>query len=109
MRLLAAFVLVLQFQPLVGSAVCIYDAGHARAECTMPHHEQPAGGSLMAASTAAPGSCAGMSYCAPTAPAVLELAEHFRISSSSHRAPALNRSFLAPGDPLAPPFHPPKA
>jgi hypothetical protein len=50
-----------------------------------------------------------MAYCAPAATAVPKLAEHFQITPFVHGAPALIYSSLAPGEPLGPPFHPPKA
>lgn len=109
MRLLAALVLLLQLQPLVGSAFCFHDAEMAKAECTMPHEERPASGTLTAPTTGDPGGCPSMGYCAPVTPAVPKFAEHFQISSFVHGAPALNYSSWEPGEPLGPPFHPPKA
>ncbi len=108
MRILAALALLLQVQPLVGSALCFHDAEIARAECTMPHQEQPAS-ALTAPDPGVPGSCPSMAYCAPAAPAVPKFAEHFQITSFVHGAPALIDDSLAPGEPLAPPFHPPRA
>jgi len=109
MRILAALVLLLQFQPLVGSVICFHDAEMAKAGCTTQHEEQPASGTLTAPSTAVPGGCPSMPYCTPGAPAVPKFTGHFQITPSVHTAPALNYSFLAPGEPLGPPFHPPKA
>jgi hypothetical protein len=109
MRFLATLALLLQLQPLVGSALCFHDAELAKAECTMPHEERPASSSLTNPSTELPGGCPSMGYCAPAAPAVPKLAEHFQITSFVHSAPALTHSSLALGEPLGPPFHPPKA
>lgn len=108
MRLVAALALLLQLQPLIGSVICFHDEA-ARAECAMPHQERPASGTLAAPATEIPGACPGMGYCAPTAPAVPKLVEHFQITPLVHGASALNHSSLAPGEPLGPPFHPPKA
>ena len=108
MRVLAALALLLQFQPLLGSVICFH-AEMAKAECTMPHEEQPARGTLTTPSTAVPGGCPSMGYCAPAAPAVPKLVERFQITTLVHSAPALIYSSLAPGEPLGPPFHPPKA
>jgi hypothetical protein len=109
MRILAVLALLLQVQPLVGSALCFHDAEIARAECTMSHEGQPASSTLTTPDPGVPGGCPGMAYCAPAAPAVPKFAEHFQITPLVHSAPALNYSLLAPGEPLAPPFHPPKA
>jgi hypothetical protein len=109
MRFLAAFTVLLQLQPLAGSALCVFDAEVAKPECTMPHEEAPAGGTLTAPGTGVPSACPSMGYCAPAAPAVPKLAQHFQITSFVHRAPALNYPFLASGQPSAPPFHPPRA
>jgi len=109
MRFLAALALLLQLQPLVGSALCFHDAEMAKAECTMPHEGQPAKSSLTSPAAELPGGCPSMRYCAPAAPAVPRFAEHLQITSFVHGAPGLTYSFLAPGEPLGPPFHPPKA
>ncbi len=109
MRLLAALVLLLQLQPVIGAAICLHDVELARAECAMPHDERPAGVALTSASTEAPGGCASMGYCAPAAPAVAKLGEHFQFTPFVHRAPALTHHLLASGESSAPPFHPPRA
>lgn len=109
MRVLAALALLLQLQPLVGSALCIHDAAIARTECSMPHDGQPATGTLTAPGTGGHSACSSMGYCVPTAPAVPKVAEHFQITSFVHGALALTYTSLAPGEPLGPPFHPPKA
>jgi hypothetical protein len=109
MRVLAALALLLQFQPLIGSVICFHDAEMAKAECTMPHEGQPASRTLTTPASELPGGCPSMGYCAPAAPAVPKFAEHFQVTSFVHGAPALTYSSLAPGEPLGPPFHPPKA
>jgi hypothetical protein len=109
MRVLAALALLLQFQPLIGSAICFHDAEMAKAECSMPHKDQPVSRTLTTPAAELPGACPSMGYCAPAAPGVPKFAEHFQITSYVHSAPALTYSSLAPGEPLGPPFHPPKA
>ena len=108
MRFLAALVLLLQLQPLAGSALCFHDAELAKAECGMPHEERPAD-SAFTETSEVPGGCPSMAYCAPAAPTIPEFAEHFQITSLVHGAPALIDSSMAPGEPQTPPFPPPKA
>jgi hypothetical protein len=108
-RALAVLALLLQLQPLVGSALCAHDAEVARTECSMPHEQQPATGTLTAPDTGAPSACPSMGYCAPAASAVPKFAEQFQITSFVHGAPALMDRSMVPGEPLAPPFHPPRA
>lgn len=107
MRLLAGLTLLLQLQPLVGSALCFHQAEVAREECPMPQ-EEPASGTLTTPYEV-PSACPSMGYCAPTAPAVPKLAEHFQITSLVHAAPAMIYAFLTPGETSGPPFHPPRA
>jgi hypothetical protein len=109
MRVLAALALLLQLQPVVGSALCFHDAELAAAECTMPHEGRPADSALTAPGTAAPSGCPMMEYCAPPAPAVPKFANRFQITSHVHGAPALIDLSMAPGEPPAPPFDPPRA
>ena len=109
MRFLAALALLLQLQPVVGSALCFHDAEMANAECAMPHEEKRASSTVTGPATELPDGCPSMGYCAPAAPAVPKFTEHFQITSSFRSAPALTYSSLAPSQPLGPPFHPPKA
>lgn len=109
MRILAALALLLQLQPLIGSVICFHDAEMANVECTMPHQVRPASGTLAAPTSGNPGGCPSMGYCAPAAPAVPKLGERFQITPLVHSASALHYSSLTPGEPLGPPFHPPKA
>lgn len=74
----------------------------------MPGEEQPATGTLTDLGTGAPSACPSMGYCAPAASAVPKFAEQFQITSFVHGAPALLDPAMAPGEPLAPPFHPPR-
>ena len=109
MRFLAALALLLQLQPLAGSALCFHDAEVAKAECSMPHEERPTGSTFTVQTTQVPGGCPSMGYCAPAAPTVPEFAEHFQITSFVHGDLALVAPSMAPGESLTPPFHPPKA
>lgn len=108
MRFLAALAFLFQLQPVVGSALCFHDAEMGRTECAMPHEERRDSGTLTDLGAELPGECPSMGYCAPAAPAVPKFAEHFQVTAFLHGAPALAYSFLAPGEPLRPPFHPPK-
>lgn len=109
MRVLATLALLLQLQPLMGSALCFHDAEAAKAACTMAHEERPATSTLAAPSTEVPSGCPSMGYCAPAAPAVPKFTEQFQITSFVHGAPALIAPSMAPGESRAPPFHPPRA
>jgi hypothetical protein len=109
MRALAALALLLQLQPLAGSALCAHDAVVARTECSMPDHEQPGTGTLAAPGSGDPSTCTSMGYCAPAASAVPNFAEEFQITSFVHGALTLMHPSMAPAEPLAPPFHPPRA
>lgn len=109
MRFMAALVLLLQLQPLVGSVMCFHDAEIARADCTMPHDERPADRTLAPVGTPAPNGCASSGYCAPTVPAVIKSAHYLQVTPVIHGAPALTAASMAPGEPPAAPFHPPRA
>ena len=107
MRILAALALLLQLQPLVGSALCFHDAA-AKTECRMPSQGQLGTGPLSQPGAGSPSTCPSMGYCAPTAPGVPKLAEQLQITSFVHGAPALMAPSLASAGPVRPPFHPPK-
>lgn len=109
MRLLGAFVLLLQLQPFVGSALCVYDAEIEKAECAMPQQDQPVAAALTAVGAGLPIGCAGGGYCAPGAAAVIKFTPAFQIAPLIHNPPATGEASLAPGDPSPPPFHPPRA
>jgi hypothetical protein len=109
MRILAALVLLVQLQPLVGSALCLHDAEMVRDECSMPHEERSASSKLTTPQSSVPGGCPSMEFCASAAPAVPNVAEQFQLTAFVHGAPALMDSSLAPGEGPAPPFDPPKA
>ncbi|CAN5806535.1 hypothetical protein BH24GEM1_BH24GEM1_20530 [soil metagenome] len=109
MRFLGLVVLLLQLQPLVGSAMCFHDAEMAKAECTMPHDRRSIESAVAPVGADLPAGCASAGHCAPSAPAVIKLAHAFQATPVVHRAPALVLASLAPGDPLPPPFHPPRA
>jgi hypothetical protein len=109
MRFLAALALLVQLQPLVGSALCFHQAEMAKAKCAMPHEERPASSGVTSPAAELPGGCPSMGYCAPAAPAVPKPGKHFQITSPPYSAPTPTYSSLATGEPLGPPFHPPKA
>lgn len=109
MWFLSAVLLLLQFQPLLGSALCLRERMPAAAECSMRQTSAPAERAVTQAGASHIFGCLASQYCAWTAPAVPRFAQHFQITPLIHRAPASMGTPLAPGDALAPPFHPPRA
>ena len=112
MRLLATVLLLLQLQPLVGLALCFDRGRPAKAECVMPDTgplAAPAERTLTPTGTSQTTGCVAAEYCARTVPAIPKFAESLQITPVVHGAPAPMDAVLALGDPLAPPFHPPKA
>lgn len=109
MRHIAVLLLLLQLQPVVGSVLCLHDAELGRAECTMPQAQRPAGAVIGMPDTDAAAGCAGMAYCAPSAPAVPIPVDHLALTAYIHPTPLLSPPPLPSGEPSAPPFHPPRA
>lgn len=110
MRFIGALLLLLQLQPLGAAALCLHGHGSEVAECGDMHETQAlAERTLAQPGTGHTAACMASDYCAWTAPAVLRFAQHFQVVASLHRAPAQLIAALAPGDPLTPPFHPPRA
>ena len=109
MWFLSAVLLLLQFQPLLGSALCLRERTPTAAECSMQQTQAPTGGAVTQGGASHTEGCLGSQYCAWTAPVVPRFAQHFQIPSLIHRAHASMGTPLVPGDPLGPPFHPPRA
>ncbi len=103
-QFLIALVLLLQFGPLAGAAVCLHAGAQPRGECSMPMKG-------MTHETGIPHSsptqdCAQMVVCAPAALMVPVTVQQFGVtapSSITYTTPAS----LLPGDPIAPPQPPP--
>ena len=110
MRIIVALaLLLLQAQPLVAAALCGSYAERAEADCPMAHEEGPAASTLIAPGAEVHSGCAGMTYCAPTPPAVPNVMTQFRLDPLVQGAAAPQQSLMAPTESLAPPFHPPRA
>jgi hypothetical protein len=103
-KLVGALLLLLQFGPLAGAAVCMHAAAQPKAECAMPMQG-------MTHETGQPHSaptqdCALMVICAPAALVVPAAIQQFTVSkptSTDYSAPAS----LLSGDPISPPQPPP--
>ncbi len=110
MRLVGSLLLLLQLQPLGAAVLCLPGNGVEMAECGgMPETRVSAERTLAPTGTGHTANCMASDYCARMAPAVLRFTQHFLAVASIHRAPAVMVVPMAPGDPLAPPFHPPRA
>jgi hypothetical protein len=105
---LAALVLLLQLQPVLGTVACLgLPKQGAQQECQMPEHGAVPHSTVAAPNSSAP-NCALASVCAPTPLAIMSLADGPQSTiagsteSRSMAAPALLGIFSAP------PFHPPR-
>jgi len=108
MWFLSAVLLLLQSQPLLGSALCLRDT-EPKAECAMQDIKAPAGSGVAQTAGAHTEACMGTVYCAWTAPAVPKFAQNLPLIPLIHNPVPLFSTSLLPGDPLGPPFHPPRA
>ena len=106
---LAALLLLLQLQPLLGTAACLGLSDRAsKAECEMSEHGAMPDSSVAQTESPAP-NCALASVCAPSPLTIVSLPESlesvvaFYSQSPIMAAPALF------GISSAPPFHPPRA
>jgi hypothetical protein len=107
---LAALLLLLQAQPMLGALVCLGSSKQSAAQCQMPEH-----GKFTGASVSEPGrssssqSCTAAVLCTPAPLAVPGL-----IGATDNPLPLMYQPAIAGtphllGIPPAPPFHPPKA
>jgi hypothetical protein len=109
MRFLAVLVLLLQLQPVIGSALCFHDTELSKPECAMPHDERPtADRTLTATGAEVPTGCASTVYCTRSTPAVLDFAQHLQIAALIQGAPVRIAPAMASDAALASPFHPPR-
>jgi hypothetical protein len=108
MRLALAFLLVLQFDPIIGAALCFERERAASAECAMPERPSHSGSVVAPAGAQVPGECAVAKLCAQPAPVISQLGQVFQVVAVVHRAPARWDSLDAPPGVLTPPFHPPR-
>jgi hypothetical protein len=69
----------------------------------------PAGSGVAQTAGAHTEACMGTVYCAWTAPAVPKFAQNLPHIPLIHNPVPLFSTSLLPGDPLGPPFHPPRA
>ncbi len=109
MRLILALLLVLQFDPVVGAALCLQKEHTATSECAMPERSDSDERVVAPAGAQIEGGCAVAQFCAQPSPAVAQLNQDFRFAAIVHRPPASWNSLDAPFGALTPPFHPPKA
>ena len=113
---MAAFFFLLQLQPLVGAAVCLHGSDALRPHCEMAEQEQDGSGpgvghvsAAMSPAGAPMHECALAAVCAPSAPAVVQLATHLDISAFVHDEPVKVAGSLIAPEPSAPPLPPPRA
>jgi len=109
MRLALAFLLlVLQFDPIIGAALCFEREQDANAECAMPERPTHSGSVVAPAGGQVPGACDFAKLCAQPAPVIVQFGQVFQVVAVVHRAPARWVSPAAPPGVLTPPFHPPR-
>lgn len=107
--ILAALVLVLQLQPLFGTAACLGLSDRARqAECQMPEHGAMPYSTVAQTEAPAP-NCALASVCAPSPLAIVSLPENLESVVALHSALPLMMATTLFGVSSGPPFHPPRA
>ena len=106
----AAFLLVFQLQPLLGTAACLgLIIKPAQQDCHMPDHEATPPQGVEAQVPATPSNCALATVCAPTPLAIPALA-HELVSFVALDAPlTIVRPNTPPEFTSAPPLPPPRA
>jgi hypothetical protein len=108
--IVAAILLLLQLQPLLGAGACVsLGRASAQRECTMPEHGSDPGSSVGEPSPHTTQSCALASVCAPAPLAIPVIG-----SQMVRRATFTTNASIAPTTwpvevATAPPFHPPRA
>jgi hypothetical protein len=113
--ILAALVLLLQLQPILGTAVCLGLSDRAEAECQIPEHgAMPEHGAAMPQSTVAQPelpapNCALASACAPSPLTIVSLPENLESIVALYSKPLVMAATTLFGVSSAPPFHPPRA
>jgi hypothetical protein len=107
--LFAAFLLLFQLQPLLGTVACLGLAAQAtQQECKMPEHGQPQTTSLAVAGAAAQ-NCQLATICTPAPLAIPELFTSLETAVPLHEGAGTLAATLPRGISPAPPFHPPRA
>jgi hypothetical protein len=106
--LFAALVLLLQLQPLLGTAVCLSSERAARPECEMPDHVAVPHRTVTPSEPPAP-NCALASICAPSPLAIVSLPERVESLIAVQSEPPITAAHNLFGISSAPPFHPPRA
>jgi len=105
----AALLLLLQLQPLLGTAACLGLSDRAReAECQMPEHGAMPQSTLAQTESPAP-NCALASVCAPSPLAIVSLPENLESVIALHSESPIMPAATLFGISSAPPFHPPRA
>jgi hypothetical protein len=107
--ILAALVLLLQLQPLLGTVACLGLSDRAsQAECQMPEHGATPYSTVAQTEAPVP-NCALASVCAPSPLAVVSLPENLESVIALHSEPPRMVATTPLGISSAPPFHPPRA
>ncbi len=107
--LFAALLLVIQLQPVLGTAACLGLVWKpAQVDCKMPEHGSVPSHSLSAAVPMSSPSCAMAAGCAPAPLAVPGFANQPEKATVLHTAPAIAGLSLPLDVSSAPPFHPPR-
>jgi hypothetical protein len=106
---LAALLLLVQLQPLAGTALCLAFADRAsQKECEMPEHGAVPHSTLAQADSSS-SSCALASVCTPSPLAVPSLIEEVVTTTALPPEVAITHPAILANVFSAPPFHPPKA
>jgi hypothetical protein len=108
--LFAAFLLLFQFQPILGTAACLgLIKQPTQAQCEMPEHGTVPSQTLSESTPLSTPSCAIAVWCAPASPAVPSVAGLLESAIALHTTPVIAGPTLPLDIASAPPFHPPKA
>ena len=108
-HLLAALLLLLQLQPLLGTAVCLSVSDRAaQSECEMPDSVAVPHSAIAHTESSAP-NCALVSVCAPSILAILGLAQRLQSGVAFYSQSPIMATPALVGISFAPPFHPPRA
>lgn len=108
MRLLLAFLVLLQLDPVIGAALCLHREDAASEECAMPESSRSTERTLAPGGSHVDGSCAFAKLCIPPAPAVVELGQVLLFTPPLDNDPARAKPLAGPRGVLTPPFHPPR-
>src|SRR6266404_6762542 len=106
MAVFAAFLLLFQLQPLVGTVACLRLSDRpAKQECKMPEHGSAATTSITVSGAPAQ-PCEVAVICTPARPAIPTLSNRFDIAVPLYEGSAILAATLPLGIPPAPPFRP---